>query len=46
MTRQCMLFNCALHAFTSEELFFLLIPLDHDVAVLLRTMDVGTLQPL
>ena len=46
MTRYCMPFNRALHAFTSNELFFFLIPLEYDVAVLLRTMDVGTLQPL
>ena len=46
MTRSCVLFNRALHAITSNELFFFLIPLDYDVPVLLRTMDVGTLQPL
>ena len=39
-------FDRTLHAFTLNELFFFLIPLVYDVAVLLRTMDVGTLQPL
>ena len=38
--------NRALHAFTSNGPFFFLIPLNYDVAVLLHTMDVGTLQPL
>ena len=39
-------FNRALHAFTSNELFSFLISLDYDMVVLLRTMDVGSLQPL
>ena len=39
-------FNGTLHAFTSNELFFFLIPVDYNVAVLLCTMDFGTLQPL
>ena len=46
VTRQCVLFDSALHACTSNEFLFFLIPFDDDMAVLLRTMDVGTLQPL